>query len=95
MFPRWFYSEVSPKPAMLLPVKWQWHGQGTAGTIPGPAAGAGPSLWEQPPLPCFTRRSFQLWLSHSCCSSFSLLVLDGSFPWKPTLGRAAGWDKHG
>lgn len=53
------------------------------------------AIGNSPPLPCFTRRSFQLWLSHSCCSSFSLLVLDGSFPWKPTLGRAAGWDKHG
>lgn len=70
-------------------------GRGRPGPSLGPSAGAGPNCWEQPPLPCFTRRSFQLWLSHSCCSSFSLLVLDGSFPWKPTLGRAAGWDKHG
>lgn len=36
MFPRWFYSEASPKPAKLLPARRQWHRQGRAGTIPGP-----------------------------------------------------------
>lgn len=36
VFPRWFYSKAFPKPAKVLPVKWRWHGQGTAGTVPGP-----------------------------------------------------------
>ncbi|CAM9747861.1 unnamed protein product [Bubo scandiacus] len=56
---------------------------------PGPAARAGPNRWEQPPppfpAPHFTRRSFQLWLSHSCCSSFS-----PCFGWKFSMETHAG-----
>lgn len=62
-------------------------GRESQGLSPGPGARAGPSCWEQlsPHLPRFTRRSFQLWLSHSCCSSFS-----PCFGWKFSMETRAG-----
>lgn len=52
MFPRWFYSKASPKPAKLLPARWQWHGQGTARTVPGPRCWSRTKLLgTAPPFP--------------------------------------------
>jgi len=59
---------------------------GERGAIPGPHCRSGTELLGTTPPPVgFTRRSFQLWLSHSRCSSFA-----PCFGWKFSMETHAG-----
>lgn len=88
VFRRWLYNAAPPQacPAPACEEAAARAGESRGPSL-GPTARAGPSHWEQPPTPPprFTRRSFQLWLSHSCCSSFS-----PCFGWKFSMETHAG-----